>query len=373
MSSDFPHHAASSATRSTLSRSTSPSGAPLPRARTVLPPLSSLSLPGTPALPAPSSLPDPSPPLDGLHHPRPTYPPRRTSEQLSFLDNTASPPSSSSGMIPASTSRPDPEVYARAYALLRSKLLGPPSSTSLAPSAVDLRKVADAASAALREKVQEREKELADTEGQTRKRRSRSWEESVLHDSEEDEDKPEGLSTSTTKKARKTCPNDKDDAGVAFFDNAAPCFCPSSTRSAGEVQRPTRPRSSSPSVLRLLAQPPSQPTTSSSSSSPHLSLLSRNRSVSLPSPALPHPSHTHTGRYPNPTLSFSSRSTSHGHLSAAAAMPSGLVGPAGAGGNQARHEALLSVVQSFERVRACRAEGWRRLAERGVAGGLQHY
>ncbi|GAA6033922.1 hypothetical protein JCM8097_000408 [Rhodosporidiobolus ruineniae] len=308
-----------------------------PRPRTVLPPLSSLSLPGSPVvtsvLPSTSSFLPPSPPpssLPELQHPRPQYPPRRASQPGPLL---APPP----GPIPA------PEVYARAYEMLRERWAGAEGDIT--------RKVADAASAAL--------------ETQTRKRRSRSWEESVLEAVVEEEGGEEG--------ARKRSKlDDLASASIAFFDNPAPLLPPAP--STGR-HRSTEP---APAAAAAFSSFPSSAFTT------RLSLGARKRSFSLPpSPAPttgPHcHQHHHHHHPPNHrhTISLSSslpasRSSPHLSFSAFASPPTGhslsfpSVSTGGTGGAAGgRSEALLHVVKSFEAVLACRAEGWRRLAARG--------
>ncbi|GAA5903904.1 hypothetical protein JCM6882_001345 [Rhodosporidiobolus microsporus] len=358
--------APNSSARSTLSRSASPSFAAVPppppqRPRTVLPPLSSLSLPGSPAIGSIASM--AAPPSTGeLHHPRPQYPPRRVSEQLPLLAHP-SPSAPSSSTFPPQTQQPpqpDPEVYARAYALLREKLLAPSTSSCGGGCGVDVRKVADAASAVLEaQDARERERER-------RKRRSRSWEDEPEEGREE-------------KKGKRDAGAGTDE--VAFFDNEAPCFCSppkalTTTAAATPSDFPTalaaaenrRHHSTSPASSSHILQSPAHahapaPTHRLPAQRPSLA-GQRKRSCSLPPPpqhSQPSRSHPYTFSLPHMhTTSVSSSSSSSSSLST---LPTSRSTPSHlAAAGAARHEALLHVVKSFEAVRACRAEGWKRFA-----------
>ncbi|GAA5862376.1 hypothetical protein JCM8547_007620 [Rhodosporidiobolus lusitaniae] len=284
----YHHHPHSrSVSPNFLSSSSSSSHPSIPRPRTVLPPLSSLSLPGSPLSTPPSSFPTQLPPLE-LHHPRPQLPP----------PNPHAPPPL---LAPQPGPVPDAAVYARAYELLREKWAGCEG---------DIRQVANAASAALENQQRER------------KRRSRSWEDSVL------DEKNEHVRVEEEREEKRSRLDDL--ASVAFFDNPAP-----------------QPSSSSHSSTSGVDAHPARP-----------SLDTRTRSRSLPSSPAPPPSSSSC------TLSHS-----HGHTtflsSSLGASTRPLQARGSFSGQGGRSEALLSVVQSFETVLACRAESWRRLAATG--------
>lgn len=283
------------------------------RPRTVLPPLSSLSLPCSPLSP---SIGFPSPPRPQLHHPRPTYPP------------LSAPPL----LAPNPGAVPPAEVYARAYALLREKWAGCEGN---------IRQVADAASAALEAQQQ-------------RKRRSRSWEADVLEDGG-DVDMAPASTTEEHKRAK------LDEAtSVAFFDNPAPVLLPPSS-----VTLTAEPEQYAASTRRHHSASPLPPSSTAIDAPPHHShssqhrppLSARNRSWSLPSSPV-----AATCALPPPTHSLSSHTVPLAYSSAHTLPPSRsnphLV-------HASRSQSLLHVVQSFETVLAGRAESWRRLAANG--------
>ncbi|GAA6017129.1 hypothetical protein JCM10207_002544 [Rhodosporidiobolus poonsookiae] len=299
--------------------------APPARPKTVLPPLSSLSLPGSPLTTPGASHTATFPsvlapvPVPELHHPRPTYPPPAPS---------AAPPL----LAPQPGPVPAPEIYARAYEMLRERWAG---------CEANIREVADAATAAL-EAQQERQR-----------KRSRSWE----------VDEFEAERGAQDKRPRKVEPARQENgleslatAAVEFYDNPAPAAheASQSTHLAQSAARRHRSASPLPPLHTVIPRGTLPPSTR-----PHLN--DRKRSFSLPSgPRPPPPSHPSSHLSPSSIAHRSStlpnsRSTPHLASNGAALADQS---------NGGRSEALLGVVRSFEAVLACRAEGWRRLAGR---------
>ncbi|BGP18319.1 hypothetical protein JCM10213v2_006382 [Rhodosporidiobolus nylandii] len=317
-----PPHALSRPASPSRTRSPSPAlpslshaqDTPPPRSRTALPPLKSLSLPGSPegspSLALPSTFPSqplpPPPPHPELHHPRPRYP---------FPSPAAPPPL----LAPTHGPVPSADVFAKAYEMLREKW---------AACDGDIRKVADAASAAL---------------AAQRKRRSRSWEDSVMGESREAREE---------KRAKVEQPGLSSTA-VQFFDNPAPVMH-DTTRPLhdGVVQRRHHSASPLPPLRSVVPEAPLPlsnpflPERKRSFSLPPLSAVTRHRSqasaLSAPLSRLspPVPSFPSSGSSPKLSSDRSAAISRRSH----------------------RGEALLDVVKSFEAVLACRAEGWRLLA-----------
>ncbi|GAA5980670.1 hypothetical protein JCM11641_000170 [Rhodosporidiobolus odoratus] len=303
--------------------------APTRRHRTVLPPLSSLSLPGSPALPSAAPLPavgaSSSSCQPELLHPRPQYPPPSATAPPPLLDPKPGPV-------------PTADVYARAYELLREKWARCEGDIT--------RKAADAAASAL--------------ESQVRKRRSGSW-----------EDKQAQSGKLGVKRMKQENPADT----VAFFDNPAPALpAPASTlapasssRISPSLQLPSRHRSASPLPPLRSILPAALRLTSRSD------FEQRKRSFSLPS-TVPPPQATPPTPVTTQPLHYSATSLpqtpSSPHLTSATFFPasstSGSTPPVLVTPTGKRSEALLTVVKSFESVLACRAEGWKMLASHGA-------
>ncbi|GAA5918747.1 hypothetical protein JCM1841_006276 [Sporobolomyces salmonicolor] len=294
----------------TNSRTPSPSYPSQNRPRTVLPSLSSLSLPPIAATALAESDHHGSPPTVTLHHPRPTYPARRLSQRPLLP-------------VPVSRVQLSPEAYARAYEVLRARWQG--------------------CGQEIVEDAWERQREA--------KKRRHSDEAThavrALHE----------RNVAARSKRIKLEPTESQPSSneIAFFDNPAPALA-----TDPEVDADIHPTSSSSVPLseaqRLSSPTPhtrsSSPTSSASvPSTPHQRERSSSHRVSLPAP--PHPTPTASSRSSPDTFARqlpplpTSRSTLH--LSSTSA---------------ARSDALLQVVQSFEAVLACRAEGWRMLASR---------
>ncbi|GAA5999202.1 uncharacterized protein JCM10292_001663 [Rhodotorula paludigena] len=331
-----------------------------PQAATIrLPPLSSLSLPGSPTS-GPSQLPSTphSPTLPLLQHPRPTYPARTHSQSSPLLDPPTPPPQVSAPpqVVPA-------DVYARAYQLLRERYAGRGN---------EVREVAEQAKEALAQQQKRRRSSQESADGSEAKRRRSSGAELVLPARESQQQR----------------------ADVVFFDNPPPL--PSSNISSAAATAAQQRRRSAEARLPSLSSifPPSTlpPLASAAAALPRAHSprpVDRKRSFSMP-PPLP-PSARQTSRMadkenghgtgesrtvsthpvhfaPLPTSrslpSLASYAPQHAQHSPSSAPASPALGASS--GPRSRIEALSQVVRSFEAVRACRADGWRRLAGSGL-------
>ncbi|GAA6054064.1 hypothetical protein JCM3770_001347 [Rhodotorula araucariae] len=283
------------------------------RPRTVLPPLASLSLPGSPSTaepPSPSGSRAPPSPPPSLHHPRPMYP-RPTSPPPLV------PPAESRAPAPAPVSAGS-DLYARAYSLLRERLAGCGDD------------VVRSAAAHARGAIEARRRSLEELESA-------------------EEEGAEWATEWPAKKRRRVRATD-DGHSVDFYDNPPPRprACPGPP--AGGVLCPSMARK------RSLSLPPA--------SAPAPAQVSSRRTGTVPSPP-PLAPHNHTHLH------------AHEHAHAPAQVPPPLASsrslPSLAASNSAsgssRAEALRGVVRSFEAVRAVRAEGWARLARVGAGAG----
>ncbi|GAA5917530.1 hypothetical protein JCM5296_000195 [Sporobolomyces johnsonii] len=290
------------------SRTPSPSCPSQNRPRTVLPPLSSLSLPPIGTNSRAESDHHNSAPAPTLHHPRPTYPARRLSQQPLLL-------------APVPGSQPSPEVYAKAYEMLRARWQG--------------------CGQEIVEDAWERQREV-------KKRRHSDEAAHAVKALHERNVAARGKRTKLEPIASQPSSNE-----IAFFDNPAPAL-PADAKADADLRatspssvplsEPQRRNSPSPNTLASLPTVPS-------------TLHQRQRSSSHPVP-VPTPSH------PTPTPLSHSRSDAFPRPFAP--LPTSRSAPQllASGTSTARSDALLQVVQSFEAVLACRAEGWRRLAQR---------
>ncbi|BGP41931.1 hypothetical protein JCM10450v2_006007 [Rhodotorula kratochvilovae] len=292
-----------------------------PAPRTSLPPLASLSLPGSPtADPAPSFRPVrqhtasptvPIPTAPALHHPRPTYP-RATPPPLLAPASPPHPPA------PAPTATA-PDVYARAYSLLRERLAGCGDD------------VVRSAAAQARGALEARRRSL--------------------------EEVGQGGEGERAGKRRRTSANSVD-----FYDNPPPCPAPvvaAEEERGGKALPSLKSVLPSEAYLRLpsLSSTTTAPYPTSSAAAASRPGMARKRSFSLPPGPAPPPSHARPlaprSTPPSPPLLSSS-------LPASRSLPSLALPSSG------RAEALRGVVASFEAVRAVRAEGWARLARVGA-------
>ncbi|GAA5903083.1 hypothetical protein JCM8208_000446 [Rhodotorula glutinis] len=309
------------------------------RPHTVLPPLSSLSLPGSP-LAGPSSLRTSVPPSSTrprtasprLHHPRPTHP---HALAAAVLSPTPTPPAAPA---PAAVAAPSADVYARVYAALRERLAGC-EKTAVLHAAEHARGALEARRRSVEEEHQGATAASEQREQQPAKRR-RSGNATV----------------------------------VEFYDNPAPVLS-SDDEGPSEVKKRTR------------ASPrPEHGTASSRPShlSSHVVHGGRRRSASHPGPAYPSPPHDHHLYDPAPPRSSSGTSTPRTLNSpplrqysirptcADVVLPSSHSLPSllpSAHAQARRAEALHNVVRSFEAVLAVRAEGRRRSSLRDVLEG----
>ncbi|GAA5944686.1 hypothetical protein JCM3775_007577 [Rhodotorula graminis] len=308
------------------------------RPHTVLPPLTSLSLPGSPLAGA-SSLRTSRPPSSTrprtasprLHHPQPTHP---HALAAAVLARSPTPPSSP-GPVPVAA--PSADVYARVYAALRERL-APCGQTAVLHAAEHARGALEAR----RRSVEEEEQGAAAA--------------TVVHGEQQ-----------PTKRRRSGV--------VEFYDNPAPVLS-SDDEGPCEVKKRAR---TSPRPEQ--GGPSSRPTLLAR----HVPHGGRRRSASHPSPAYPSPPHDHHLHDPAPPRSFSGTSTprtldspplrqysirptcADAALPSSHSLPSLLPSAHAAQGRRA--EALHNVVRSFEAVLAVRAEGRRRSSLRDVLEG----
>jgi len=306
------------------------------RPHTVLPPLSSLSLPSSP-LAGTSSLRTSVPPTSTrprtasprLHHPRPTHP---HALAAAVLAPSPTPPASPA---PPPVAPPSADVYARVYAALRERL-APCEQTAVRHAAEHARGALEAR----RRSVEEEQGAAAAArrhEQPAKRRRSGGG------------------------------------AVVEFYDNPAPVL------SSDDEEQPEGGKKRSRTSPR-----PAHGTSSSRPSllSSHVAHGGRRRSASHPGPTYPSPPHDHHELVP--PRSFSGTSTPRPHDSpplrqysirptcAGAALPSSQSLPSllpSAHAQARRAEALHNVVRSFEAVLAVRAEGRRRSSLRDVLEG----
>ncbi|GAA5902634.1 uncharacterized protein JCM6883_007190 [Sporobolomyces salmoneus] len=230
--------------------------------------------------------------------------------------------------------RPDPEVYANMYDLLRQRWETREEEIMSHETArrSEKRRLEDSSpSSALRRVA-------------TRRSSILSREETVSIKEEEEEEDVKPLKRSKT----------NHENLISFFDNPPPA--PSSSSSPimtedGFLQPPLPPR-------RTQSLSPRIPSSSTSRDSPRSTPLNpRKRSVSQPCDLRRLSISTNRQRRADPLLT-DSPFTSLPHSQSAPQL-SQLASPL-----SSRSEALLHVVKSFEAVLACRAEGWRRLATR---------
>lgn len=237
---------------------------------------------------------------------------------------------------------PDPEVYAKAYEMLRQRWAGREEEL-LSMEAVkqhQKRRLEESASSSLLKLATRRSSMIAREHQESNKAEPKQEE-------EEEEVKPLKRSKSN------------HDNLISFFDNPPPSS-PSLDDDGflrPSLPLPRRSRSLSPRI-------PSSSSMASRSTSPSRSprsypLNPRKRSISQPcdtrrlSRSLPQQQrHFEPAATPSPSFPFSQSAPQLSHL-ASSTSPS-----------SSRSEALLHVVKSFEAVLACRAEGWRRLASR---------
>ncbi|BGP26326.1 hypothetical protein JCM10295v2_005274 [Rhodotorula toruloides] len=314
----------------------------LPLSSTRLPPLSSLSLPGSPFAPDLSAfnpetgsgsppLPPPRPPL---LHPQPVRPVEV--EQSPLLATPASPAHSQDGTRTA----PAADVYAHAYRLLRERWAGAGSQ---------VREAAEQAKEVLRAQEE-------------RKRRA-----SLEHDEAHDE--PSAKRARHRRASGMVAPVPEE---VEFSDNASPSLSPSAAELGKGVELVGIPRTTSlPPLATVLASElallPGAPT-----ASPRMSptLLKHKRSVSMPPPPLAVPAYPRNPRTslpstpePEPASTALPPLSSVISLAPLQSIPTSRSLPCFPTASSARSQALSQVVQSFEAVRASRAEGFRRFGE----------
>ncbi|BGP33935.1 hypothetical protein JCM10296v2_005744 [Rhodotorula toruloides] len=312
-----------------------------PVSSTRLPPLSSLSLPGSPSAPTLSSFPPEdefgSPPLTRpippLLHPQPVRPVKAEHSQL--LAGPSSPPLTQGSPRVAPT-----DVYAHAYRLLRERWAG--------------------AGSEVREAVEQAKEVLRAQE--ERKRRS------SLEQEEEDAER----SAKRVRHRRASGMVAPITEEVEFFDNAPPSLSSAASTVEHEVDLVVIPRTTSLPPLATvftteLALLP-QATTASPRTSP--TLLKRKRSVSMPPPPLTVPAHACHPRTSLPSAPApKAASTSLPPLSSIVplaplpALPTSRSLPSFPTPSSARSQALSQVVNLFEAARASRAEGFRRFGE----------
>ncbi|GAA5937830.1 uncharacterized protein JCM15063_002132 [Sporobolomyces koalae] len=175
---------------------------------------------------------------------------------------------------------------------------------------------------------------------------------SIIDSSEEGKDEQETEETAHLENGPRRLKRSKPsrDNLVTFFDNPPPasstCFDEDGFRKPS-LPTPGRSRSLSP-----------RGTASSSSGPASMPLISRKRSVSQPCHSPPLPRSTSISQSRLDQLAAAATASSFPASRSAPQLAQLVPSPS------ARSAALLNVVQSFEAVLACRAEGWRRLANR---------
>ncbi|GAA5888553.1 hypothetical protein JCM16303_004255 [Sporobolomyces ruberrimus] len=240
---------------------------------------------------------------------------------------------------------PNPEVYAKAYEILRERWHGREEEMILSEQQTSLKR---------RERPCRRDSS----------RRRSSLEHVVARSpsrlSDEEEEEPE----TTPLKRSRTSASSEDDHLISFFDNPPPSSTSTSPStfpfdSDGFRLPQRRSQSLSPKL-------PSSSSSFTSNSNPNSTrpTVPRKRSVSQPCESRRLPVSTHHHHHlPRRQRSFEPFVTSQPILSGSSS--SNLFPPSSTGTpTTSRSEALLHVVKSFEVVLACRAEGWRRLASR---------
>ncbi|GAA5821612.1 hypothetical protein JCM10212_002997 [Sporobolomyces blumeae] len=339
--------------------------------RPSLPPFSSLSLPPSPRMTtAALDHGNPAPPSSSnLANPWSTSVPRRVSIPS---PRRIPPPTQPVGSTTIAS--PEPEVYAKAYELLLHRWEG--RELEILAGTCCLSALSTSSTPATKKRAHGER----DVDAQlTGPRRRKSAE---LVDRADVADEP-------TKRSRVARDN-----SVSFFDNPPPSTASSrSTVDEDGFRRPSLPiarrtKSLSPRLRALPAFPRdrSPPVLDESEGAPRL--VSRKRSFSQPlAPSSTTPSEDSTRLAPRRSVDVS-RATPRGlvvpdsapvppsrlpHSCSApqlalsnpfSSSSSSISTPSFSGSSSSRSEALRNVVQSFEAVLACRAEGWRRLANR---------
>ncbi|KAK4329978.1 hypothetical protein RTBOTA2_005324 [Rhodotorula toruloides] len=313
-----------------------------PVALTRLPPLSSLSLPGSPSAPSLSSFildtgagsPPLPPPIPPLLHPQPVRPVKVEHSPLLAGPSSPSLAQDSTRVAPA-------DVYAHAYRLLRERWAGAGS---------EVKEAAEQAKEVLRAQDE-------------RKRRA-----SLEQDEEEQE-----RSAKRVKHRRASGMVAPVAEQVEFFDNAPPSLSSSTTTAldsavnlVGIPRTTSLPPFATVFATELALLP--QATTASPRTSP--TLLKRKRSVSMPPPPLTVPAYARHPRTSLPSVTEPKpASTSLPPLSSVvslvplATLPTSRSLPSFPTPSSARSQALSQVVNLFEAARASRAEGFRRFGE----------
>ncbi|GAA5847998.1 hypothetical protein JCM9279_003526 [Rhodotorula babjevae] len=305
------------------------------RPHTVLPTLSSLSLPGSPVV-GPSSLRTspistrPRTASPTLHHPRPTHP---HALAAAVLAPSPTPPATPA---PAPVAPPSADVYARVYAALRERL-APCEQTAVRHAAEHARGALEA--------------------------RRRSVEE-------------EQGAAAAARQHEQPAKRRRSGGGtvIEFYDNPAPVL------SSDEEDQPEGKKRSRTSPRPAHGASPSRP----SLLPHHVMHGGRRRSASHPGPTYPSPRYDDHLHEPLLPRSLSGTSTPRTHDSpplrqysirptcADAVLPSSHSLPSllpSAHAQARRAEALHNVVRSFEAVLAVRAEGRRRSSLRDVLEG----
>lgn len=291
--------------------------------RTFIPPIAATSLPCSPLLS--STNPDswhrrPSAHPPHLFHPTPMPSPHQIAPPSFVLAGDA----------------PEPEVYAKAYEMLKLRWEGTEREIMSADS---------------NERASRKRRFSSKSSSGTSRRDSVFPQEQVKEEREAEEEEVEEAANplKRTKSSR--------DNSISFFDNPPPAQSQFDEEGFRRPSLPTPRRSQSLSP-RLPSC--SQMSSSRSSSNSH---NRRKRSVSQPCHSIP-PLSSITNSTPLPSLPHRSlfiftspspfASLPHSQSAPQLAPPT----------STTRSEALLHVVKSFEAVLACRAEGWRRLASR---------
>ncbi|GAA5840908.1 hypothetical protein JCM3766R1_005399 [Sporobolomyces carnicolor] len=237
---------------------------------------------------------------------------------------------------------PDPEVYAKAYDMLRQRWVGREEEIKSMDAAKPAQKRRFEDSSALRKSASRRSS-----------LRSQEVVES-LKDKERRDEEVEDRDVKPLKRSKTS-----NDNLISFFDNPPP---PSSSFDDEGFLQPPLPARRSQSLSPRVASRSTLPPSPSSPPSPRaVPLIPRKRSVSQPCEPRPRFPVSTTRQYSLESAALSAPSTSL-PPSHSAPQLNQLASPMA--GPSSRSEALLHVVKSFEAVLACRAEGWRRLASR---------
>lgn len=305
-------------------------GSPSALPRTALPPIAPTSLPCSPLLSSTTPggyyrRPSAHPPH--LFHPTPMPSPHQIAPPSFVLAGDA----------------PEPEVYAKAYEMLKLRWEGREQEIISGDS---------------NEQASRKRRFSSKSSSGTSRRDSIFPQEQVKEESAEEQDVEERNPLKRTRSSR--------DNSISFFDNPPPSQSPFDEDGFRRPSLPTPRRSQS-----LSPRLPSCSQMSSSRPSSHLNNR-RKRSVSQPCHSLPPLSSITNSTPPLPSLPHQSlfqftspspfASLPHSQSAPQLAPPT----------STTRSEALLHVVKSFEAVLACRAEGWRRLASRKTSWNASH-